>query len=388
MQAWVFPGLLLGRRAALSGCFLAAGLGIGTWGANLPALGRRASMSEGDIGIVLLCFAAGAVLAMTNAARVMMRFGAGRSAATAAALFGLGIIAVTQAADMVSAALIAVLLGISFGALDVTMNSEAASLERHAARPVMASLHAIFSLGTLASSMSYAAIVAAGGRDVLCLVLAGTAIVAIALLSWRGLPPEGSPGKSGADAKITGTSVALARVLLLGGIAFLAFFAEGAILDWIAIYVVRVVGAGESAGAMVYAVFACAMTFGRLIGDRAKMRLGALRLFRIGTLMVAFGFTLILLLPVLPVILIAIIFCGLGVANLIPLIFSEAGRFGAGDGGKAMSRVMTMGYAGILIGPALIGFVAEFASLPAGLWLVVLALMVTMSGGRLLRGAG
>lgn len=387
MQVWPFPAVSLGRRAALSGCFLAAGLGIGTWGANLPALGRRASMSEGDIGIVLLCFAAGAVLAMTNAARVMVRFGAGRSAATAAILFGLGIIAVTQAEGMVSAALIATLIGISFGALDVTMNNEAASLERHAARPVMASLHAIFSLGTLASSMAYAAIVAAGGRDFLCLFLTGIAIVGIALLSWRGLPHDGSPAKTGTERKATGTGVPLVRVLLLGGIAFLAFFAEGAILDWIAIYVVRIVGADESAGALVYAVFASAMTFGRLIGDRAKMRLGALRLFRIGTLMVAFGFTLILLAPVLPVIFAAIVFCGLGVANLIPLIFSEAGRFGAGDGGKAMSRVMTMGYAGILIGPALIGFVAEFASLPVGLWLVVLALLVTVSGGRLLRPA-
>jgi predicted MFS family arabinose efflux permease len=344
-------------------------------------------MSEGDIGIVLLCFAAGAVLAMTNASRVILRFGAGRAAATAAALFGLGIIAVTLAGDMASAAVIATLIGVSFGTLDVTMNNEAASLERRAERPVMASLHAIFSLGTLLSSMAYAAIVACGGSDALCLVLTGSAIVAIALVSWRGLPPEDSSEKTGADSTATGTSVALARVLLLGGIAFLAFFAEGAILDWIAIYVVRVVGAGESAGALVYAVFASAMTLGRLIGDRAKMRLGSARLFRIGTLMVVAGFTLILLVPSLPVIFAAIVFCGIGVANLIPLIFSEAGRFGVGDGGKAMSRVMTMGYAGILIGPAVIGFVAEFASLPAGLWLVVLALLVTLSGGRLLRMA-
>lgn len=181
-----------------------------------------------------------------------------------------------------------------------------------------------------------------------------------------------------------GERVALSRVVLLGTIAFLAFFAEGAILDWIAIYVVRMVEATESTGALVYAVFASAMTLGRLIGDRAKLRLGAVRLFRLGAMMVAGGFALILLVPVLPVIIGAVALCGLGVANLVPLIFSEAGRFGGQDGGKAMSRVMTMGYAGILIGPAIIGFVAEFASLPAGLWLVVGAFMRLCCANRVL----
>jgi MFS family permease len=377
--------MTFGRRAALSGCFLAGGLGIGIWGANLPALGRRASMSEGDIGIALLCFAAGAVLAMTNASRLIARFGAGRAAATAAGLFGLGIMSVTQAGSMATAAVIAACLGISFGTLDVTMNSEAASLERRAHRPIMASLHAIFSLGTLVSSMSYGALVAAGISDIACLLLAGGLIAVVALISWRGLPriPEEAAlatGRAGG-----GESVALLRVLLLGAIAFLAFFAEGAILDWIAVYVVRVVEAAESTGALVYAVFASAMTLGRLIGDRAKLRLGAVRLFRVGAVMVAGGFALILLVPVLPVIIGAVALCGLGVANLVPLIFSEAGRFGGPDGGKAMSRVMTMGYAGILIGPAIIGFVAELASLSAGLWLVVGAFVIILPGSRLLR---
>lgn len=210
-------------------------------------------------------------------------------------------------------------------------------------------------------------------------------ITVTALVSWRGLPRMASddPVTTGQDSG--GERVALSRVVLLGTIAFLAFFAEGAILDWIAIYVVRVVEATESTGALVYAVFASAMTLGRLIGDRAKLRLGAVRLFRLGAMMVAGGFALILLVPVLPVIIGAVALCGLGVANLVPLIFSEAGRFGGQDGGKAMSRVMTMGYAGILIGPAIIGFVAEFASLPAGLWLVVGAFMIILPGSRLLR---
>lgn len=387
MLNWALPGLSLSRRTAISGCFLAAGLGIGTWGANLPALGRRASMSEGDIGIVLLCFAAGAVLAMTNASRLIARFGAGRTAATAAALFGLGIISVTQANSMASAALIATLLGVTFGTLDVTMNSEAASLELRARRPLMASLHAVFSLGTLAAAMGYGGLVVAGFSDLACLVFAGSAIALIALACWGYLPQEIATVAGAADPALKRGSATIGRVLLLGAVAFMAFFAEGAILDWIAIYTVRVIGAEESTGALVYAVFACAMTLSRMVGDRAKLRLGAVRLFRVGALMVAAGLALTLLLPSLPVVIVAIGLCGLGVANLIPLIFSEAGRFGGHDGGKAMSRVMTMGYAGILIGPALIGFVAEYASLPAGLWVVVLALVAISPGSRLLRAS-
>lgn len=115
----------IGRRAALSTCFLAGGLGIGTWGANLPALGRRADLSEGEIGLVLLFFAAGAVIAMVSAPKFIRTFGAGKSAVVAAVFFGFGIMSASMPQGIVAAALVAMLAGACFGMLDVTMNNEA-----------------------------------------------------------------------------------------------------------------------------------------------------------------------------------------------------------------------------------------------------------------------
>jgi hypothetical protein len=355
---------------------MAGGIGIGTWGANLPALARRASLSEGELGVVLLFFAAGAVLLMTVAPRIIARFGAGASAAVAAVLFGFGVMAVGAAQDVFVAATTAMFAGATFGALDVCMNNEAALQERQAGRPIMASFHAIFSLGTLVSALAYAGLARAGVSVVLCLAMAGSVVSATAALGLLGLRQrEVAPAPVAAA---TPAQVRLApppgRVLLLGSLTFLAFFAEGAILDWIAVYVVRVVGEAESAGALAYAAFASAMTAGRFAGDRVKRRLGAGRLFHFGALLVALAFAAVLLVPTMPVVLGAMVLCGLGVANLVPILFSESGTLNHGDGGRAMSRVMTMGYAGILLGPALIGFLAEMTALERSLWTVVAAL--------------
>ncbi len=337
--------------------------------------------------MVLLCFAAGAVFAMTSAPRVITRVGAGRPAAIAAALFGLCIIAVGLTSTIYSAAMVAAAAGVCFGGLDVTMNSEAAVQERQAGKPVMAFFHAMFSFGTLVAALGYAALTWSGLEERLCLLAAGAVIFAAGAAGWVGMRrfnPLSSAVSSVAAAPVYQTSAA-GRVCLLGGLTFLSFFAEGAILDWIAVFVVRVVGSTESTGALAYGVFACAMTLGRFGGDKAKRRFGAGRLFRVGALAVAVGFLAVLVFPTLPVIFVAMAICGLGVANLVPILFSEAGTLGGGANATAMARVMTLGYAGILIGPAMIGFLARSFTLHLGLVTVVVALCVVALNSRALR---
>lgn len=382
--------MTLGRRAALSACFFAGGLGIGSWGANLPALGRKAALSEGELGVVLLFFAAGAVFAMTRAPWLIGRLGAGRSAVVAAALFGISISAVGLPQGIVAAALVGAMAGACFGTIDVTVNNEAVALERTAGRPILSSFHALFSLGTLVAASAYAGFVRAGLTEAGCMLVAGIVVVAIAAASWPTLHQPAQVWTVAEPAHEGGVAPcqSLRPVLLLGGMAFLAFFAEGAILDWIAVYVVRVVEESESAGAIAYAVFASAMTLGRFGGDLAKRLMGGVPVFRLSAVLVIAGFGLALSMPVYPVILVGMSLGGLGAANLAPLIFSAAGVLREGDGGRAMSQVLTMGYAGILIGPAIIGFVAEFLGLTVSLWMVVAALCLLVLGGRLLQPKG
>lgn len=374
-------------RIVLSACFLAGGIGIGTWGANLPALGRRAGLDEGEIGLVLLSFAAGAILAMTNAPRMISRLGAERMAVISAGLFGLGILGVGFISRMTVAVIVAGLAGLAFGGLDVSMNDRASDLERRAGRPLMSSFHAMFSGGTLFAALTYAALARSGVGNGIILALCGilvTMIAAAALVSTTSVRGERQHGPTARSGSRTGA--ARTGALTLGALAFIVFLVEGAMMDWVAIYMVRVLGTSESIGATGYAIVAAMMLLGRLLGDRANAILGAARLFRICVVAVALSMLAFLLLGSVGLAFAALACCGLAMANVIPIIFSAAGVLGVADGGRSLSRVLTMGYAGILLGPALIGFIAEAFSLTVSLSLVLLGLVVAAFHGKAVAG--
>ncbi|MFC3570212.1 MFS transporter [Paracoccus simplex] len=373
------------ERITLSACFLAGGLGIGGWGANLPALGRRAGLDEGALGLVLLSFAAGAILAMTNAPAVIARIGAERLSVIAAGLFGLGIVGIGWVTQMAAAMVLASLAGLVFGALDVAMNSQASSLERRARRPVMSSFHAMFSAGTLIGALAYAALAQGGVGNGAILSLSGGVILVIAAAMFpRTTAAPAGPAEAAPSARSRARPGAAA--LALGALAFVIFLAEGAIMDWAAVYLVRVIGTSESIGAAGYAIFAGMMLVGRLLGDRANRALGPPRLFRISVIAVAVSMAAFLLSGSVDLAFAALACSGLAMANVIPLIFSAAGALGARDGGRSLSRVISMGYAGILLGPALIGFLAQAVSLTASLALVLAGLVAVALFGRALEG--
>lgn len=373
------------QRIVLSICFLAGGLGVGAWGANLPALGRRASLDEAALGMTLLAFATGAIAAMTSAPRIITRVGAERVAIVAAGLFGLGIAGVGLVTRLPEALCIAMLTGICFGSLDVAMNSQAASVERRAGRPIMSSFHAVFSAGTLTAALAYSTLAHRGLGSASMMALTGAMLAILSFEAFRQTlkgpcePVAQDIRPKGAGAPRSGQRAALA----LGVLAFVIFMAEGAIMDWAAVYLVRVLGTSESLGAAGYAVFSGTMLLGRLLGDRANRHLGPTRLFRICVMIVVLSLGGFLAFGSLPIALCSLAFCGLAMANVIPILFSAAGRLGEHDGNRSLSRVLSMGYAGVLLGPAMIGFVAEASSLKASLSLVLLCLMTVALFGRI-----
>lgn len=362
------------ERVSLLACFLAGGIGIGSWGANLPALGRRADLDEAALGLVLLSFAAGALVAMTSAPRAIAHIGAARLSVIAVGLFGLGIVGVGWITRMNVAVMVACLSGLAFGALDVAMNSHAANLERRARRPIMSSFHAMFSAGTLIAALVYAALAHQGVGSGTILLLSGSAVVLIATAAFMGTTAEAT--ESGDTASTAESRVKPGReVLILGALAFVIFLAEGAIMDWAAVYMVRIMGTSESVGATGYAIFAGMMFIGRVLGDQVNRALGPSRLFRISVITVAISMAVFLRSNSPELAFLALACCGLAMANVIPIIFSAAGLLGSRDGGRSLSRVLSMGYAGILLGPAFIGFIAQAFSLTVSLSLVLLGLI-------------
>ncbi|WP_274627498.1 MFS transporter [Arvimicrobium flavum] len=377
-------------RVAVSAFFLAAGAGIGAWAASLPALSARADLDKGELGIVLLCFALGAIATMTSVGRILPRYGTAAICLLSAVVFGGVLIAVPHSGNMALLAVLVFVGGGGFGALDVAMNTEASFLERQSGRHIMSSFHAVFSVGSLAGAGICGQLLRMGGDLALCLGVAGAAAIALALIArfWSDLPeePDDAQVSATSDPRLGGAQKR--HLWLLGGVAFLALFTEGALMDWSAIYLVGTVGASESTGAFGFAVFAATMAIGRAVGDMIMRVLGPALALRLGAGLVAGSLAFALTFSNVPVVFAALALCGIGIANVVPAIFSAAGRIGGDAAGAAMSRVTTMGYAGLLVGPPFIGFLAEGTTLAASLFAVVVAAVIVAAGASLVSVRG
>jgi len=277
-----------------------------------------------------------------------------------------------------SAAALAV-LGVCNAVLDVAMNAQGVLVEERYGRPIMSFFHALFSLGGLLGAGGASLAMAAGLNAITHLVLVALlGLAAIALAAAHLVPTPRSPGP--AQAWFAAPPVAL---LGLGLLAFCALLAEGAMGDWTAVYLRDSLGTSAASAAMGFAAFSLAMALGRLVGDALARRLGGPRLLRISGSLAASGLSIALLVGQPAVALFGFGLVGLGVANLIPVLFSAAGRTGP-DTGTAIAAVATTGYLGYLAGPPLIGLAADAAGLPAALGIVCAACALVAVGAALI----
>lgn len=373
------------RRLHSSLFFLAAGVGIGGWAASLPLLSGKMNLDKGELGTLLLCFALGAIVLMINVGRYLDRLKSVHSVSLCGSIvFGLAIALVPYVQSIWLLGLVVFLAGAAFGTLDVSMNTEASAIERSTGRHLMSSFHALFSIGNIVGAFLVGKAVAHGGTLYECLGAAGM-VVLLAALSTLFIKngPVQTPSTISASGAAPGgpfTSSQRLLIVLFGAIGFLAFLAEGGLMDWTAIYMVDVLGASESRGAYAFATFAAAMAIGRLLGDRATQHFGHANLLKFGGVVCALSILTMLLAANPKITLVVLAFCGLGVANMIPAVFASAGHIGAHAAGRAMAIVTTMGYSGLLLGPALLGFVAQSSSLTVSLGLIMLAFALISVG--------
>jgi predicted MFS family arabinose efflux permease len=364
-------------RAATFGAFFLNGAMIGTWVAQIPFVQERLDVSKSTIGVSLLCMAAGAMISMPLTGHVLDR----RSSATVtrtAALLYLPLLALPLfAPSPVLLGAVLLLFGAANGAMDVSMNAHGVAVERTLGRPIMSSLHAGWSFGGLAGSGGVALAVALGVEPRV------EGVVASGLLWLAALAITARLGSMSAHSEHGSSGFALPSrgVLLIGALCFLVMVTEGAMGDWSGIYLKHDLGADGSAAATGFAGFSLGMALARLTGDAVARRWGSGRLLSAGMALVTVALAVVLLVadPVLAVVGFALI--GIGIANAVPLLFSAAGR--VPPSGPSLAAVFTVGYTGFIVGPPLIGVLADAASLPAALaTLCVFGLAVTVLGGR------
>jgi MFS family permease len=373
------PGLAPARRA-VSVCFFLNGAIVATWVPHIPDLKTRFALGDGGLGALLLAMAVGAILALPAAGWLIGRLGSRVvTGASAAGLSAVVVLPVLTPGVVSSAAALA-LLGACNAVLDVSMNAQGVMVEDRYERPIMSSFHALFSLGGLVGAGGAATAMAAGmsaGTHVVTVALLSLAAVCVAVTSL--LPPAPARARAGPIFVLPPTAL-----MGLGLLTFCALLAEGAMGDWSAVYLRNSLGTTPVGAAAGFAAFSLAMAVGRVAGDRLAQRMGPTRLLRLSGALAGGGLAISLLLGHPAVALLGFGFVGLGVANLIPILFSAAGRTPGVQAGTALAAVATTGYFGYLAGPPLIGLAAEAAGLPAALAIVCVACGLVAAGAAVI----
>jgi len=365
------------ERAATIGIFLTNGFGIGAWAASIASIKSRFLLSDGSLSLVLFAFAVGAVLSMPAAGLLSPRLGSGPATRIAAATWAAALLLPFLAPNYFVLMAASFVLGVTGGGLDVSMNIHASSVERRWGAAIMSSFHACWSLACLLGA-GFAAVILAAGADP-SLVLIGAAIVCavLTLATWSAL--------GGGEVAVRATNLMIPgrAALPLCAAVLLAMLSEGAIADWSGVYFTTVVKVGISAAAAGYATFAGAMLAGRIFGDGLVRMLGQRRIMQVGGAMSAAGLLTVAAFPAQLPCVIGFAVAGIGLANIVPTLFSAGGRLGATPAaGVAMAA--TAGYAGHLSGPPIMGAIAMGAGLQTGMVVlagcgVVIALLASAS---------
>jgi MFS family permease len=355
-------------RGAVMAVFAINGLLFGSWATRIPAVRNRVGLSDGELGLALAFIAIGAIVAMPTAGGRAARVGSRRVTRVSLALACLATGVVALAPSLPALCALTLLMGVSMGSLDVTMNAHGVAVERRYGRPILAGFHAGFSLGGLAGG-ALGAVAAAVGLDVRAhLALVGLAGLVVGLTWSRRF----LPGSEDAMGHAEPVFVRPPRGLwALGALAFACLLVEGASADWSGVYLRDELGTSAGIAALGFTAFSVTMTLGRIFGDRLAARFGPEAIVRAGGAIAAVGFGLALLVSWPPAGIVGFACLGAGMSGVVPIVFRASGHVPGMAAGVALAAASSTGYLGFMVGPPLIGGLAELSGMPVALGLLV-----------------
>ena len=337
--------------------FIANGLAFASWAPIIPFAKANTGVDEAALGLLLLCLGIGSVISMPITGWLCARHGTRPMILISAMIMACALPFLAYLVEYWALAVTLLVFGASIGTLDVAMNIHAAEVEKRSGRTLMSGFHGMFSVGAICGAGFVTLLISHGVAPLIAtLCVTGSVIIAILWVQSHYLIT-----KSDAPEPFRPPSGIVKWLALLAGIAFLI---EGAIMDWGALLMIeRAVFSMEQA-ALGYIAFSITMVIGRLSGDYVVPRIGRRATLLGGGTLVVLGLIAITTLPFPALNLISFAVIGLGAANLVPVVFSVAGQQSDMDPNMAVASVTFVGYAGILLGPAIIGFGAQYTSLP------------------------
>lgn len=358
-------------RHSVSILFFCNGLIMGSWALQVALAQKRMVADLGWFGLALTGMAIGPIIAMPLTGALIGRNGSAGLLRRVTPLFFASFLLPVLAPNLALFALALMVFGALNGAMDVAMNAHGLAVEGRLKRPVMSGFHAVWSLGGLiGAGLASLALTRLAPWQHAALVAA--LMIGAALRACRFL----LPGDVDKGPAATHFAWPTAATIGLGLLCFIALMGEGAVIDWAAIHLRDTYNAADDAAGLGYAVFAGAMAATRFAGDSLRARFGAVALVRVSAGVTLVGMLGALAAPTLALSVIGYGLAGLGIGNLAPVLFAGGGRREPDNPARGIAAVTTLGYAGFLAGPPLIGLIGRSAGLPLALGVIVLGMAV------------
>jgi fucose permease len=370
-------------QGATRAFFALLGVSVSTWAAVVPFAKTRLALDEARLGAILLAFGCGTIVATLAVAPLLRRYGSRAMLIAAGPVLCLFLPLLARAPSAIALAVLLFGFGAAVGIVGVAGNAQAIAVQARSGRPLMSSFHAMFSVGGLTGAGVSSLLLHFGASIELCAVLLSAALLALVATQYHGLIadlPATPHGATHARRRVPPMAV-----LVVGLMTLALYLSEGAILDWGAVFLHEFRGHDVSTAALGYAAFSIAMAGGRLVGDRVVARLGPVMVIRLGSSVAAAGFIIMVAAtePVLGLLGCALI--GLGASNVVPTLISASARVSDYPTAAAVSTVVAMGTAGLIAGPALIGFIAHGIGLPLALGGLAILLVLVAAAADVVR---
>ncbi|WP_303310837.1 MFS transporter [Hymenobacter sp. BT730] len=347
------------RRVAVSALFFVAGLCFASWASRIPDIALKLGLSEGELGQLLLALPAGALLALPLAGWAVHTYGSRVVVMLAASLYATSLPLLGWTDGFWSLAASLVVFGFAGNLVNVSVNTQAIGVQQEYGKPIMASFHGLWSLaGFLGGALGTLLIRADQTPFQHFLLVMGIGLIITMLAHQRTLPQD-----TGADAPGPSLRRPEPHLLRIGLIAFCGMLCEGCMFDWSGVYFQKVVRPDATLVTLGYVACMSTMALGRFISDSLTHRIGATRMLQLSSALITMGLLIAVIWPAFIPAVIGFLLVGFGIASVTPLAYSAAGRATTVSPGVALAIVTTVGFFGFLLGPPLIGLVAEVFNL-------------------------
>jgi len=346
-------------RIATSVFFFIAGLTFSTWASRIPAIQTKLHLSDAGLGSVLFALPAGLMTSLPVSGWLVSRFGSRPMVIVGSVFYPLILLILGSSTSVLQLALSLFSFGIMGNLINIAMNTQAVGVETLYGRSVMASFHGLWSLAGFTGAVIGTFFVSRGLPPIIHFSIVSGLCVLLVILSYKFTLPHDIGHRQRQKAFVKPDK----KILLLGMIAFCCLVNEGAMSDWSGVYFKNIVKAPASLITLGYVAFTSTMALGRFLGDSLVTKFGVKRMLQISGSVITTGLLLAVIFPYLATATAGFFLVGFGVSSVVPIVYGLAGKSTTMSAGAALAAVSTIGFLGFLIGPPLIGFIAQAISL-------------------------